>query len=72
MAPAERKQDPELEQYAERLTDLGFDMSGPVTNLECRGLMIIATHRQMPLDQRPSESFPIQWFDYWLVQMCAR
>jgi hypothetical protein len=58
MAPAERKQDPELEQYAERLTELGLELSSPVTDVECRGLMIIATHRQMPLDQRPSESFP--------------
>jgi hypothetical protein len=58
MAPAERKQDPELEQYAERLTELGLDLSSAVANVECRGLMIIATHRQMPLDQRPSESFP--------------
>jgi hypothetical protein len=55
----DRKEHPELEQYAQKLSQLGIDTKGPITDLECRGLMIIGTFRQVPLEQRdPSASYP--------------
>jgi hypothetical protein len=53
-----RNKDPVLAQYAENLTELGLDMSAPSPELECQGLMIIATHRKTPLDSRTAASFP--------------
>jgi hypothetical protein len=50
--PDDRKQHPELEQYAQKLSELGIDTASPVTDLECRGLMIIGTFRQAPLEER--------------------
>jgi hypothetical protein len=57
--PEDRKQHPELEQYAQKLSELGIDTARPVTDIECRGLMIIGTFRQMPLEERDRKtSFP--------------
>jgi len=56
--PEDRTEHPELEQYAEKLLELGLAVDKPVTDIECRGVMIIGTHRQIPLDQRPVVSFP--------------
>jgi hypothetical protein len=53
-----RKGNPDLIQYAEKLTELGLDVSAPIPDMECHGLMIIGTFRKMPLDTRPSDSFP--------------
>src|SRR5262249_26040809 len=58
MDPADRADDPELEQYGKALTELGLDVSRPSSELTCRGLMIIGTHRQLALEERPAESFP--------------
>src|SRR5262249_24189740 len=41
MDPADRADDPELEQYGKALTELGLDVSRPSSELTCRGLMII-------------------------------
>jgi hypothetical protein len=56
--PEDRKQDSDLERYAEKLTELGLNVSSPINNLECRGLMIINTFRQTPLHERNSDSYP--------------
>jgi hypothetical protein len=53
-----RKSDPVLIQYEEKLTELGIDVSSPILDLECQGIMIIGTFRKTPLDTRPAESFP--------------
>lgn len=57
-SPEERQAHPELVQYAETLRRLGIDVSEPCPDLDCRALMIIGTFRQMPLPDRPPESFP--------------
>jgi hypothetical protein len=55
----DRKQHPELEQYALKLSELGIDTARPVADLECRGLMIIGTFRQVSLEERDqSSSYP--------------
>jgi hypothetical protein len=57
--PNDRKQNPELEQYTQKLSELGIDTARPVTDIESRGLMIIGTFRQVPLEKRDQNaSFP--------------
>jgi hypothetical protein len=58
VSPNDREGDPELEKYAEALGKLGIDVSKPRPELECRGLMVIGTYRNTPLDQRTIEDFP--------------
>jgi hypothetical protein len=57
-SPEDRQRDPDLVRYSEKLCKLGLDLSDPNTDLECRGLMVIGTYRQTPLDKRAADSFP--------------
>jgi hypothetical protein len=54
----DRKRDPDILRYVEKLKLLGLDLKEPLTNMECRALMIIGTHRNTPLDQRAQDDFP--------------
>lgn len=54
----ERDNDIDLLRYAEKLAQLGLDLDTPIMDLECRGLMVVGTYKDTPLDKRTSESFP--------------
>lgn len=55
----ELTQHPELQQYLDRLTSLGLEISQN-QDIRCHGLMIIGTFRDTPLNERLVDSFPHQ------------
>ena len=54
----ERAADKDLHVYAEKLKKLGVPETGSTENIDCKGVMIIGTHRKIPIVDRIEPSFP--------------
>ena len=48
--------DPQLDGYVQQLAKL--DLSAIDNRTDCKGILVLGTFRQMPLDQRPQPDFP--------------
>ncbi len=57
-SPEERKNDPDLAQYADKLAELGIPLEGPDVPTDCHGIMVIGTFRQKSLLERTEPDFP--------------
>lgn len=55
--PTDSSLDPDIARYQKVLEELGIARGGG-DQLECRGLLILGTHRLVPLSDRPTEQFP--------------
>src|SRR5262249_18057766 len=54
----ERSSDHEMKAYADIIADMGVPLDSGAVEFECKGLMVIGTHRSTPLVSRTEPDFP--------------
>ena len=57
-SPESRERDPDLKEYARKLSELGVPLDNEKSPADCKGIMVIGTFRDTPLQERTKRDFP--------------